>query len=71
METPKQIAEKLVQEFMNIEQPKLSDYSRIYLPTAKACAQITIEHILKYSRFHGFIGLTDFYNEVSEEIKNI
>jgi hypothetical protein len=64
-------AEKLVDEFMNIKNIKLSDYSRIYLPTAKQCAIIAIDQVLKYSKAHGFIGLTEEYEEIKTEIENL
>ena len=68
---PKNKAAELVDEFMNIKNIKLSDYSRIYLPTAKQCAIIAIDQVLKYSKAHGFIGLTDEYEEIKKEIENL
>ena len=44
--TPKEKAEELVNKFMNIKNVKLSDYSVIYLPTAKQCALIAVSEIL-------------------------
>lgn len=46
MNTPKQKAEELVNKYMNIGQVKMSDYSRIYQPTAKVCALIAVDEIL-------------------------
>lgn len=43
----KEKAEELVDKYMNIEKVKMSDYSRIYLPTAKQCALIAVDEILK------------------------
>lgn len=45
--TPKEKAEALVDAFMNIKSMKLSDYSMIYYPTAKQCALIAVDEILK------------------------
>ncbi len=45
--TPKEKAEALVDAFMNIKSMKLSDYSMIYHPTAKQCALIAVDEILK------------------------
>jgi hypothetical protein len=64
-------AEELVNEYMNIKNIKLSDYSRIYLPTAKQCAIIAIEQVLKYSKAHGFIGLTEEYQQIKNEIEKL
>jgi hypothetical protein len=45
--TPKEKAEELVEAFMNIRKQKLADYSIIYHPTAKQCALIAVDEILK------------------------
>jgi len=45
--TPKEKAKELVDNFMNLKPPKLSDYSQIYLPTAKLCALKVVEEIVK------------------------
>ena len=45
--TPKEKAENLVEMFMNIESNKLSDYSRIYYPTAKICAILLVNEIIE------------------------
>jgi hypothetical protein len=64
-------AEELVNEYMNIKNIKLSDYSRIYLPTAKQCAIIAIDQVLKYSKAHGFIALTEEYQQIKNEIEKL
>ena len=64
-------AAELVDKYMNIKNIKLSDYSRIYLPTAKQCAIIAIDQVLKYSKAHGFIGLTEEYEEIKNEIEKL
>lgn len=37
---------------------------------AKQCALITISEVLTYSKAHGFIELTEYWEEVKKEIKN-
>lgn len=44
--TPKEKAESLVESFMNLGLIKMSDYSIIYLPTAKQCALIVVDECL-------------------------
>ena len=46
--TPKEKAEELVRSFMMIKTTKLSDYSKIYLPTAKECALRVVNEILNF-----------------------
>jgi len=38
---------------------------------SKQCALIAIEEVLKYSKAHGFIGLTDEYLEIKKEIEKL
>lgn len=38
---------------------------------AKECALYAVDKVLKYSKAHGFIGLTDEYEEVKKEINNL
>jgi hypothetical protein len=61
----KKYAEDLVQEFMNVNSNKMSDDSRIEYPTAKACALITIKHMLRV----GFWSEDSIYNDLLD-IKN-
>ena len=35
------------------------------------CALIAIDELLHYSKQHGFIGLTEFYEEVKTEIEKL
>jgi hypothetical protein len=44
--TPKEKANELVDRYMNIRNVKLSDYSIIYLPTAKQCSLIAVDEII-------------------------
>jgi hypothetical protein len=64
-------AKELVQKYLDLKAIKLSDYSVIYLPTAKECALIAAEEVMEYSVLHGFVGLSEYYAEVIEEIKNL
>jgi hypothetical protein len=43
----KEKAKELVNKYMGLNSGKLSDYSRIEFPTAKQCALIAIDEILK------------------------
>ena len=44
--TPEEKAKELVFRYRNIPQVKMSDFSKIYLPTAKHCALIAVDEIL-------------------------
>lgn len=46
MITPEEKAEELVQFFMNVEPPKMSDYSRLYRPTAVLFAKKVCDEVL-------------------------
>jgi hypothetical protein len=77
--TPKEKAEELVNKFMNIKSLKLSDYSKIYHPTAKKCALITIDDILKSPSKVDWINEKDinfkpffnYWKKVKQEIKKL
>ena len=63
--TPKQKAAELVEKY---------DETLTYLESkskAKQCALIAINEVLKYSKAHGFIGLTDEYEEIKNEIEKL
>lgn len=45
--TPKEKAEELVDQFINTVRIKLSDYSKIYLPTARQFARIVVNEIIR------------------------
>ena len=62
--TPTQQAQELVNSFMNIKPNKLSDYSVIYLPTAKQCALITVERLITEIR-------SKYWYDVKREIENL
>jgi hypothetical protein len=64
----KQKAKELVETFEKLTPTKLSDYSKIYLPTAKQCALIVCNEVL------GYMGADrgyEFWSQVQEEIQNI
>ena len=44
----------------------LQEYQRI-----KKCAAIAVDEILYYSKAHGFIALTEYWEEVKNEIQNL
>jgi len=63
--TPQEKAKELLLKFMAIQ---FGDF-----PTtdAKRCALISEDEILVYSVSHGFIGLTEYYQEVKQEIEKL
>jgi hypothetical protein len=81
--TPKEKANELVNKIMelNSTHTKLSDYSRIYTPTAKQCALIAVDEILKVCLLSAFFdggehegskyikNLFEYYTKVSDEIE--
>ncbi len=74
--TPKEKAQELVDKFMDIKNVKLSDYSVIYLPTAKQCALITVNYIMS-SNPHSNLFDTEGKSTISywmltkQEIQNL
>jgi hypothetical protein len=72
--TPKEKAEQLVESFMNIKPQKLADYSVIYHPTAKQCALIAVNELIKLEQARLIVGshnYYDYYIEVKQEIENL
>jgi len=65
--TPQEKAEELVLKFLRLQEP---NYNWFDTHLAKKCALIAVDEILVYSVAHGFIGLTEYYQEVKQEIKN-
>jgi hypothetical protein len=65
--TPKQKAEQLVDKFMNVSSNKMSDHSRMYLPTAKECAIILVDEILDSTIF--YFNDDDLFVEHWQEVK--
>ena len=75
---PKEKAEELADKFMNIRNIKLSDYSIIYLPTAKQCALIAVEEMIKILNpedwgleINTAIDKLNYLKEVKKEIENL
>ena len=72
--TAKKYAKDLVNLYMDIKGQKLSDHSKIYLPTAKKCARIAVncmleEHVMDNSEYsHRRYA---FLEKVIEEIDKI
>lgn len=75
--TPKEKAETLVNEFMNLKHVKLSDYSRIEWPTAKKCALIAVDEMLNeldhipFDDYDYGTSKMKYWNNVKEEIENL
>jgi hypothetical protein len=69
MISPKEKAVELFDKFMK-PIDELHKYPMCF-STAKQCALIAVDEVLKYSKAHGFIGLTEYYEEVKKEIQNI
>jgi hypothetical protein len=68
--TAKEKAEKLVNSFIGLNSKKMSDYSRIEYPTAKECALIAVDEILKVA-FYSTDEIYNFYIEVKQEIERL
>ena len=75
--TPKEKAIHLVDSFLNMKRIKMSDYSVIYLPTAKECALITVEEILVSEQSAYSIPIevgqifVEYWEKVKEEINKL
>lgn len=69
MISPKEKAVELFDKFMK-PIDELHKYPMCF-STAKQCAPIAVDEVLQYSKAHGFIGLTEYYEEVKKEIENI
>ena len=82
--SPKDKAEELVLSFENASSNKMSDYSKIYTPTAKVCAFICVDEIIKELEsvefnydLHNFNKTSlentviEYYKEVKQEIENL
>ena len=70
--TAKEKASELVDKYMNIGQVKMSDYSRIYQPTAKVCALIAVDEVLDYlNKVMIPNPFVQYWDEVRKEIENL
>ena len=66
---PKEKAEELVNKFMETKSLKLSDYSRIEFPTAKQCALICVDEIMRVVLCEDCTSDVEVYwQEVKQEI---
>ena len=68
MITAKEKAIELVNKFLNLEPAKLSDYSKIYLPTAKQCADTVVREIINAL---DDVNEVDYWVEVLKEIEKL
>lgn len=70
---PKEKAFELVDMmYMSARWGDEEDYSPLLqYQRVKQCAIISAEEVLKYSISHGFIGLSEYYQEVIDEIKKL
>jgi hypothetical protein len=64
--TPKEKSIELVNKFQQLKPVKMSDYSRIYFPTAKLCALIAVNEIFNSVDDE---HVSDIFNEYWEEVK--
>jgi hypothetical protein len=65
--TAKQKAEELVDWFNEVKPPKLSDYSKIYSPTARLCALKVVDEVLGHmGADRGYQFWTDVKKELYE-----
>lgn len=76
--TPKEKADQLVNKFENLQPTKLSDYSKIYTPTAKQCALIVVDEIIEEvfmwsggENSDWDVKRMEYLTEVKREIENI
>jgi len=72
--SPKEKANELVDKYYNYvncwDDNGEADYKQAEL-YAKQCALIAVDEILDYSKRHGFVGLTEYMEEVKEEINKL
>ncbi len=74
-------ANKIIEMFLNVKSNKINDHSKIEYPTAKQCAIIYVEGIIKavdkreqyiiryLSDSHGFPIEDDFWQQVKQAIQ--
>jgi hypothetical protein len=66
--TPKQKAVELFDMMLYNDGDKYHHCSHY---VGKNCALIAIDEVLKYSKAHGFIGLTEEYQQIKTEIEKL
>jgi hypothetical protein len=71
--TPKEEAKGLLHEYRMLFMNEGEDYGEEILVSMLSikCADITVNKLLKYSKAHGFIGLTEHYEQVKIEINKL
>jgi len=74
--SPKEKAIKLVERFENLQSNKMSDYSRIEYPTAKLCALIAADEIIKALEIDAgnwikWNETKKYWQEVKQEIEKL
>ena len=62
-------AAELINKFKPFVQFKIGVEPSYVLKMSKECAYIAADEVLKYSKAHGFIGLTEEYEQLKKEIK--
>lgn len=70
--TPKEKAKELVDKYFKLLNYEFGDL--VYSLSDKQphqCALIAVDEVLQYSKAHGFIGLTEYYKEVKQEIEKL
>jgi hypothetical protein len=70
MKSPKEEADELINKYLTSRDANQWDDVRD-VHAAIRCALIAIDEVLKYSKAHGFIGLTDEYLEIKKEIEKL
>jgi hypothetical protein len=65
--TPKEKAEELMDAMLGYG----DEYHHCTQYVAKKCALIAADEIIGYSRMHGFIGLTEYWQQVKNEIDKL
>ena len=68
MKSPKEEAEELFEKML-YNDGDIYHHCSHYV--GKNCALIAIDQVLKYSKAHGFIGLTQEYEQIKNEIEKL
>ena len=66
--TPKEKAEELFEKMLYNDGDKYHHCSHY---VGKNCSIIAIDQVLKYSKAHGFIALTEEYQQIKTEIEKL
>lgn len=70
--SPKEKAMQLIEEFSKMNSGKLSDYTRIYYPTAKMCASRAVDEVLSsHTGTESNNYDIYFYQLVKQELENL